>query len=167
MDVPQELSDRQQWCLWRDESGRKVPYQPSGQHAMTLRDILITGRSAGAGIAKRLDDQKAAEDSPRSQDAKPVAVPGLPAGAVAEYRFHSRRRWRFDYAWPAARIALEIEGGVWTHGRHTRGKGFVGDMEKYNAAALAGWRVLRVTPQQVTSGEAGRLVRVALALRGA
>ena len=59
-------------------------------------------------------------------------------------------------------MALEIEGGVWTRGRHTRAKGYIGDMEKYNAAALMGWHVLRVTPQQVSSGEAGRLVQRAL-----
>jgi hypothetical protein len=47
-------------------------------------------------------------------------------------------------------IALEVEGGVWTRGRHTRGKGFLGDMEKYNAAALGGWCVLRVTPDRLT-----------------
>jgi hypothetical protein len=35
MDVPSELASLKQWCLWRDESGRKVPYQPSGQHAKT------------------------------------------------------------------------------------------------------------------------------------
>lgn len=44
-------------------------------------------------------------------------------------------------------IAVEIEGGVWTGGRHTSGSGFLGDMEKYNEAAAAGWRVLRFTPQ--------------------
>ncbi len=70
---------------------------------------------------------------------------GLPA-PVREHRFHAVRRWRFDYAWPEQRVALEVEGGVWTGGRHTRGAGFVGDMEKYNAAVLAGWRVVRVVP---------------------
>ena len=65
---------------------------------------------------------------------------------VYEYRFHSTRKWRFDYAWPDKKLALEVEGGVWTQGRHTRGSGFVGDMEKYNAAATMGWRILRVQP---------------------
>lgn len=73
---------------------------------------------------------------------------GLPA-PVREHRFHAVRRWRFDYAWPEQRVALEVEGGVWTGGRHTRGAGFVGDMEKYNAAVLAGWRVVRVVPSKL------------------
>lgn len=70
-----------------------------------------------------------------------------------EYRFHKTRRWRFDYAWPLRKVALEVEGGVWTKGRHTRGGGYLGDMEKYNAATLLGWRVIRFTPTQVRKGE--------------
>ncbi|MWO66465.1 hypothetical protein GQM96_24295, partial [Escherichia coli] len=62
-----------------------------------------------------------------------------------EHRFAPPRRWRFAFAWPAFMLAVEIEGGVWTNGRHTRGSGFVADCEKYNAATLAGWKVLRFT----------------------
>ena len=68
---------------------------------------------------------------------------------VAEYRFHPTRRWRFDYAYPDALLAIEIEGGAWVRGRHTRGKGFVADLEKYNAATLLGWRLLRYTPGNI------------------
>ncbi|WP_050489229.1 hypothetical protein [Bordetella bronchiseptica] len=77
-----------------------------------------------------------------------VAVP------EREYRFAAPRHWRFDFAWPHARVAVEIEGGVWTGGRHTRGAGFVADTEKYNAAAIAGWRVLRFTEKAVRDGTA-------------
>lgn len=63
------------------------------------------------------------------------------------------RRWRFDAAWPNMWIALEIEGGVFSRGRHTRGAGYVRDMEKYNAAAVLRWCVLRFTPEQVVSGD--------------
>jgi len=71
-----------------------------------------------------------------------------------EYRFDSTRRWRFDLAWPPHDLAMEIEGGAWTKGRHTRGSGFVKDLEKYNEATAQGWRILRVTPQMLESGEA-------------
>ena len=70
---------------------------------------------------------------------------GLPM-PVTELRFHPIRRWRFDYAFPKYKIALEVEGGVWTRGRHTRGAGFLRDVSKYNEAALMGWLVLRTTP---------------------
>lgn len=71
-----------------------------------------------------------------------------------EYRFAAPRRWRFDFAWPDRMIALETEGGTWSGGRHTRGAGFEADCEKYNEATILGWRVLRVTAGQVTSGKA-------------
>jgi very-short-patch-repair endonuclease len=83
-------------------------------------------------------------------------------GYEREYEFARPRKWRFDFAWVQKRIALEIEGAVWVNGRHTRGSGFVKDMEKYNAAALAGWKVFRVSTAQVRSGEALRIVERAL-----
>tara|TARA_R110002153_G_scaffold239886_1_gene394447 strand:+ start:5843 stop:6205 length:363 start_codon:yes stop_codon:yes gene_type:complete len=70
---------------------------------------------------------------------------GLPE-PVTEHKFHPIRRWRFDYAWPDHKIALEVEGGVWTGGRHTSSVGFIKDMEKYNAAACLGWRIIRCQP---------------------
>ena len=83
-------------------------------------------------------------------------------GAIPEHRFHPLRKWRFDWAWPDQMLALEIEGGVWVGGRHTSGAGFVKDMEKYNAATLLGWRILRVTPSQMKNGEAYDLIDQAL-----
>lgn len=68
---------------------------------------------------------------------------------VKEYKFHPERKWRFDYAVPEHKIALEVEGGVWTSGRHTRPQGFLGDIEKYNTATLMGWRVFRTTPTEL------------------
>ena len=79
---------------------------------------------------------------------------GLPE-PIPEYRFHATRNWRFDYAFVGiAKVAVEVEGGAWTRGRHTRGRGFLHDMSKYNAAARAGWLVLRYTPDQVRQGTA-------------
>lgn len=65
---------------------------------------------------------------------------------VEEHRFHPTRKWRFDFAWPSHQVAVEVEGGAFSGGRHTRGMGFVADCEKYNAAVLAGWLVLRFVP---------------------
>jgi hypothetical protein len=80
------------------------------------------------------------------------ALAGLPA-PEREHLFARPRLWRFDFAWPALLLAVEVEGGVWTRGRHTRGQGFIDDMEKYNRAAVLGWSVLRVTPQQAAGGQ--------------
>jgi very-short-patch-repair endonuclease len=86
---------------------------------------------------------------------------GLPE-PVAEYRFHTTRRWRFDYAWPQLRLALEVDGGAWVGGRHTRGAGYEKDCEKLNAALLAGWRVLRFTTGMVQDGRALAVLQEAL-----
>jgi len=67
---------------------------------------------------------------------------------VAEHQFCDGRRWRFDYACLEIATAIEIDGGVWTRGRHSRGAGQVADMEKINTAQLFGWIVLRYTPQK-------------------
>ena len=90
------------------------------------------------------------------------AAAGLPPPS-AEYRFAPPRKWRFDFAWPEQKVALEIEGGVWVQGRHTRGSGYVKDMEKYNAAATAGWRVLKCTPKDVHTLATISMIRQALA----
>jgi very-short-patch-repair endonuclease len=79
----------------------------------------------------------------------------------AELRFHSTRRWRFDLAWPTHKLAVEVQGGVFVQGRHSRGAAQVADMEKLNAAQLAGWRVLQVTPKQITDGTLIGLLRQA------
>ncbi len=68
---------------------------------------------------------------------------------IKEYKFHPERRWRIDYAHPAYRLAIEVEGGVWMGGRHTRSKGFIKDLEKYNELNLLGWTLLRFTPDQL------------------
>lgn len=76
------------------------------------------------------------------------------------YKIHFEREWkfcerkfRFDFAFPHHKLAVEIEGGIYSGGRHTRGTGYIKDMEKYNLAAMNGWTLLRYTPQQIKTGE--------------
>lgn len=88
-------------------------------------------------------------------------IHGVPA-PVPEFKFHSERRWRFDYAWPSVKLALEVEGGIFTGGRHINPVGFTKDMEKYNAAAVLGWRVVRCTPSTLLKTETSKLLRAAL-----
>lgn len=100
---------------------------------------------------------------------------GLPC-PDAEFRFDPKRRWRFDYAWQVnvqtktpgfaiAKVALEVEGGIHTGGRHTRGRGFEKDMEKYNAAALAGWVVVRCTPSTLRTLKTVEMIKALIALK--
>ena len=69
-----------------------------------------------------------------------------------EFKFHPKRKWRADFHLVEKMILVEVEGGIWSGGRHTRGKGYLGDMEKYNAATMMGFQVLRFSTEQVTSG---------------
>ena len=86
----------------------------------------------------------------------------LPRGE-REYRFHSVRRWRFDWAWPAKRLAVEIDGGQWSPrgGRHNSDK----DREKMNAAAVDGWRVVRFSGGMLKRDPSGCVETVRRALR--
>jgi len=64
-----------------------------------------------------------------------------------EYKFVEDRRFRFDLAIPKYQIAIEFEGGIFSNGRHTRGKGYASDCKKYNLATMYGWRLLRYTTE--------------------
>ena len=80
-----------------------------------------------------------------------------------ELQFDPTRRWRFDYAWPSHRLALEVDGAIWVQGRHSRGSGLVKEHEKMNAAAVQGWRILRVQPKDLTNLATIRTIWAALA----
>ncbi len=80
---------------------------------------------------------------------------------VTEHRFHPRRMWRFDYAVPALKLAVEYQGhgqtGRRAHvGGHASVGGLAGDCEKYNTAQAMGWRVIKVTALHFTVGSRGR-----------
>lgn len=103
-----------------------------------------------------------------------------------EYQFHDDRRWKFDFAWPnfnktvkdsngqdavfitmttaTGGVALEVQGGIWTHGRHTRGAALKKEWEKLNAAAVAGWRILYCQPSEVTGTKMVNNIKKALGI---
>lgn len=85
---------------------------------------------------------------------------GLPEPAP-EYQFHKNRKWRIDWYFEHGnrRVALEVEGGVYTNGRHTRAAGFLKDMEKYNALSEAGIFLLRCTPDELMTTKIFELVK--------
>jgi len=82
-----------------------------------------------------------------------IKLVGLPT-PEREYRFAPPRRFRADFAYPERKLLIEVEGGVWTRGRHTRGKGFQDDCFKYNLAVEKGFRVLRFTGEMIKDGSA-------------
>ena len=82
---------------------------------------------------------------------------------IARHQYLHERDWRFDFAWPVKHWAVEVDGGTFSGGRHTRGSGYEADTEKLNEAVLRGWRVLRVTKNQVEDGSAVDWIKRALA----
>lgn len=103
-----------------------------------------------------------------------IARDELGVEVVKELEFCAGRRWRFDYAIPEYKIALEVEGGAFKKrryidaegdlvttigGRHNSAKGFLADMEKYNTATVLGWRVLRTIPDALLSGDTLDMIR--------
>lgn len=105
-----------------------------------------------------------------------------------QYKFSKTRRWRFDFAWPEKMLAVEIEGKVWgqyvychrcgakvqkksaggkwsyvrdSGGRHTSASGYLGDMEKYNNAALLGWRLIRIPANDMHNKESVSIIKEA------
>jgi hypothetical protein len=74
-----------------------------------------------------------------------MAADGAGKGLRARLQALGLRDWRFDIAIPEYMIAVELDGGTWIQGRHSRGAGVISDMDKINAATVRGWRVLRYT----------------------
>jgi len=110
---------------------------------------------------------------------------GIPA-PQPEFRFHPARNRRFDYAWPnkivhvldtegreaviitfdkgvrPGGVAVEVKGGIWTRGRHTRGAELKQEHEKLTAAAVLGWRILYCTPGEELTSQFARQIKTAL-----
>lgn len=90
----------------------------------------------------------------KAEDELELHLKGCGIEYEREFRFHPTRRWRFDFAIPDKMLAIEVEGGGWSNGRHTRGSGFEKDLEKYGEAMALGWNVYRCSPSMVKSGVA-------------
>lgn len=97
---------------------------------------------------------------------------GLPTPYL-EFKFHATRKWRFDLCWPNARsysncfieeqdesvaeyltckpLALEVQGGIFVAGRHSRGAALLKEWEKLNAAAEMGYRIIYCQPKDLTT----------------
>ena len=89
-------------------------------------------------------------------------VVGNEKGVRARLREAGLKDSRFDFAWLDQRFAVEVEGGSWSGGRHTRGKGFEDDCIKYGQAMINGWMVYRCTGGMIKSGLAIKTIKTLL-----
>ena len=71
-----------------------------------------------------------------------------------QYKFHPTRRWKADFCWVKEKLIVEVQGGIWIQGRHSRGGGYTKDCEKMNEAVLMGYKYLKVTKEHINSGQA-------------
>ena len=83
-----------------------------------------------------------------------IATGGTGAGVRQRVKAAGLQDWRFDFCWPDLMIAVEVEGGAWIGGRHTRGEGFLSDLRKYEAAQRMGWTIYRTAGELIKSGNA-------------
>lgn len=88
---------------------------------------------------------------------------GLPE-PVTEYKFAHTigRKWRFDFAFEKEMVAVEIQGGLFSGGRHTNGAALLKEYEKLNHAAMLGWRVMFFQPKAICLIETVKMIREAL-----
>jgi very-short-patch-repair endonuclease len=132
---------------------------------MTRRPPASTQR--GADAPKRPLVARTATNPPKAGSelemilAHRLAIAGLLPFEI-QYPVVPGRRFRYDLAFVHQRVAIEVQGGIWSGGRHARGSGIAADCEKLSLAASLGWRVLPVTRDMIESGQAVELIRQAL-----
>lgn len=81
-----------------------------------------------------------------------------------EWRFDISRLWKFDFAWVAPKVAVEVEGGVFSRGAASKGHGggaaYASNCEKYNVAQHQGWAVIRLSPDMLAPTAISRWLNV-------
>lgn len=86
-----------------------------------------------------------------------LRLPTLYQTMQAEYKFHPRFKYLFDYCWVQYRVAVEIQGGIYARGRksgHTSIPGMERDMVKLNLAQANGWILLQLSPRKIKKSPA-------------
>jgi len=126
-----------------------------------------SGQILSAPKINRQFQQSKAPQIPRYLELLTIQLNGLHLPLpVCEYQWHPNRKWTFDFCWPAPNLmlAMEVNGGLFIQGGHSRGASYWADTEKYNEATLMGWRVLVVTPSmlELEDGRAAFLLERAL-----
>lgn len=143
-----------------------APGQPSPGAALSLKfkkDKSVADMATQKVLTEK--QQKKKEEREKLQKQYEAAVNEvnklLKISFIKEFPFlHGKRQWKLDFAMPCCKIAIEVEGGLFTGGRHGRGAGLVADMAKYNRLAIEGWRLLRYPPSQVKTNKATLFVNL-------
>lgn len=88
---------------------------------------------------------------------------GLPK-PMFEHQFYPSRKWRMDIAFVDGenKVYIEVQGGLFSGGRHVQGAALLKEYEKINAASTMGWLPIFVMPSQLLTQPTADLVREAL-----
>lgn len=129
-----------------------------------LRELDLSKLGAGYGVAQDngvskmpgRGGSKAEENLAFAMEFDGIEQP------IREFKFSTTRRWRFDFAWPEHKFAVEVEGLTHDGGRHQRIEGFINDLVKYEAAMLDGWTVYRCSKSMINSGRALEVIKISL-----
>ncbi len=151
---------------------------------LRIRTVSELPQSIRESVAQRLRDCSAAPTTPsRAASAlrqlqfreqrerlalamlKQLEYLNLASLFVREFKFHPQRKWRLDLYASAYQFGIELHGGIFSGGRHTRGSGFRDDREKMNAAVELGISVLEYWPQAIADGSAAAQVERIIAAR--
>jgi hypothetical protein len=129
-----------------------------------LKLSMAAARKMGIDVGADLRNRKVKRGKPAVPFETLCKAHGLPV-PIPEYLFNTDRRWRLDFFWPVIGLeplrglALEIQGGIFSGGRHVRGAAMLGEFEKIAASVSSGIPVVFCTPQQVQDGSAFAMVR--------
>lgn len=138
-------------------------FYPPGSHQAVSK---IVRKKVRTGNKKRESGKKSAKSETKPDVFVTFVKQELGIDLQQEYQFHAERKFRFDYACPELKIAVEQEGGIWLKGggAHSRPQNILRDMEKYNLATSMGWKILRRTPDQLFQSETIELLTKTLAI---
>lgn len=132
---------RQPERMTAEEYRRRQRNQPARRRARDYVGVLL-GQLDAAGLP-----------APKRE----VPFPGL----------CGTRKWRFDLAWPNARVAVEYQGGVFHRAAsHSSIGGLLRDYEKFTEASISGWTLILVTARDVRSGRAAAWIERAVGGQG-
>lgn len=143
-------------CLWPPAPVARVALpQRTRAHVVTDADGLVVNFKRDKSERERLEEMLWR----RIMDA------GLPEPQRQYYWARPERMFRSDFAYPEARILLEVQGGIWAAnpGRHNRGSGYEDDLRRSNIAVLLGYRLLAFSERMIKDGTAVQTIDKALA----
>ena len=160
------------------KAGNALAGQALRKYRQAKPPQMTNGKPLKAVPAKRKGDKgPSGLEMSFATQVKQSGLP-MPRWGNDEVKFHPKRRWRFDFAWEDHKVAVEIEGGTYSHGqerfdsgkgkkvtqksRHLTPTGFHEDCIKYGEAAILGWCVIRVDAKMIKDGSALAMLERAL-----